>query len=76
MSDAAFPSARTTPGAYKVALQNKFKDVDFAQNIYFFDGAPGTKVAITSSAPNAQAAMLDPLFDRCAAKVVTGAIAQ
>jgi hypothetical protein len=69
VSDVAFTSSLETKG-YKVTIRNKIKDVEFAQALYFFDNKTGTKIVITSSASSAQAAKLDPLFDRCVAQSV------
>lgn len=72
VSDAPFASVFVN--GYKMTVRNKIKDVEFGQTLYFFDGKPGTKVVITTSALSAQAAKLDLLFDRCLADLFTGAL--
>ncbi|MEY2574061.1 MAG: hypothetical protein QOJ87_2274 [Verrucomicrobiota bacterium] len=69
VSDATFSAILTNPG-YRVGFRNKIKDLEFSQVIYFFDADPGTKLAITTSAPNAQAPQLEPLFDDSVGKLV------
>ena len=73
VSDEGFRSHLMAAGGYKVKLSNKIKDVEFVQAIYFFDGKPGTKVAITTSVAAAQASQLDSVFDRCVASLLSGA---
>jgi len=62
VSDVTFSALLKNPG-YRVGFRNKIKDMEFSQVIYFFDADPGTKIAITTSVPNAQAPQLERLFD-------------
>jgi hypothetical protein len=59
-----FTTDSKTP-AYKVKLQNKVKDTDVGQTMYFFQGAGDKKIIITCIAPVELQAQLEPLFDAC-----------
>jgi hypothetical protein len=61
---AEFTSDSKTP-AYKVKLQNKVKDTDVGQTMYFFQGPEDKKIVITCTAPAQFEAQLEPLFDDC-----------
>jgi hypothetical protein len=61
---AEFTTDSKTP-AYKVKLQNKGKDVDLAQTMYFFQGPEDKKIIVTCTAPVELQAQLEPLFDAC-----------
>ena len=50
LSDAEFVTDGKMTGR-KVKLQNKMKDIDLAQTMYFFEGANGRKVIVTCTAP-------------------------
>ncbi len=64
LSDSEFVTDAKAIG-HKVKLQNKMKDVDLAQTMYFFDGTDGRKVIVTCTAPGKFGSDLDPLFDDC-----------
>ena len=51
--------------AHKVKLQNKMKEIDLAQTMYFFEGTNGRKIIVTCTAPAKQGGDLEPLFDDC-----------
>jgi hypothetical protein len=51
--------------AHKVKLQNKMKDIDLAQTMYFFDAPNGKKIIVTCTSPAKYAADLEGLFDDC-----------
>jgi len=51
--------------AYKVKLQKRTNNVDFAQTMYFFDGPGNKKIVVTCTAPAQFEAQLEPLFDGC-----------
>jgi hypothetical protein len=61
---AEFTTDSKTP-AYKVKLQNKGKDVDLAQTMYFFQGPGDKKIIVTCTAPVELQAQLESLFDAC-----------
>jgi hypothetical protein len=61
---AEFATDSKTP-AYKVKLQNKLKDADVGQTIYFFQGPGDKKIIVTCTAPVELQAQLEPLFDAC-----------
>lgn len=50
---------------HKVRLQNKMQGAEFAQTMYFFDGAGGRKIIVTCTAPQKVSEELAPLFDDC-----------
>ena len=64
LSDAKFITNGKMTG-YKVKLQNKIKDIDLAQTMYFFEDANRRKIIVTCTAPAKFGADLDPLFDEC-----------
>jgi hypothetical protein len=64
LTDAEFATDAKATG-HKVKLQNKVKELDLAQTMYFFEGADGRKVIVTCTAPAKYAADLDSLFDDC-----------
>ena len=64
VSDAPFAADSGSPG-FKTAFSNKFKDLEVAQAMYFFDGPAGRKILITTTAPAIHGAELEPLFDAC-----------
>ena len=49
VSDSEFATDAKTP-AYKLRLQNKMKNVDLVQFMYFFDGAAAGKIIVTCTA--------------------------
>ena len=49
----------------KVSLKSKNNALELGQSMYFFEGRPGQKIVITSTAPLNQHAELEPLFDSC-----------
>jgi hypothetical protein len=59
-----FTTDSKTP-AYKVKLQNKVKDADVGQTMYFFQGPGDKKIIVTCTAPVELQAQLEPLFDAC-----------
>ncbi len=64
LSDTAFVPA-TNAASYKVTFQNRMKDVDLRQLMYFFAGPAGKKIVVTTTATAAQGPELEPLFDGC-----------
>ena len=64
LNDSAFVTDAKATG-HKVKLQNKVKDIDLAQTMYFFEGADGRKIIVTCTAPAKFAGDLDSLFDDC-----------
>ena len=64
LSDAEF-STDAKAVSYKLKFQNKVKDSELMQTMYFFEGQPGRKIAVTCTAPLKQGPELDPLFDEC-----------
>ncbi len=64
IGDAEFATDTKTP-AYKLKLQNKYKDTALAQFMYLFGGASGKKIIVTCTAPSEHALELEPLFDQC-----------
>jgi hypothetical protein len=61
---AEFTTDSKTP-AYKVKLQNKVKDTDVGQTMYFFESPGNKKIVVTCTAPAQFEAQLEPLFDAC-----------
>jgi hypothetical protein len=59
-----FMTDSKTP-AYKVKLQNKVKDADVGQTMYFFQRPGDKKIIVTCTAPVELQAQLEPLFDAC-----------
>ena len=59
-----FPTDTKIP-AYKVKLQNRTKNVDLAQTMYFFEGPGDKKIVVTCTAPAELESGLEPLFDGC-----------
>ena len=64
LSDAEF-STNAKVASYKLKFQNKVKDSELMQTMYFFEGQSGRKIAVTCTAPLKQGPELDPLFDEC-----------
>ena len=64
LSDVDFVTDAKTTG-HKVKVQNKVKDLDLAQTMYFFDGTDGRKVIVTCTAPAEFGPDLDSVFDGC-----------
>ena len=64
VSDGEFVTDSKVPG-HKVKFQNKIKDVDLSQTLYFFDGGDGRKIIVTCTTPAKFSDDLNPLFDDC-----------
>ncbi len=64
LSDTEFSTDAKTTG-YKLKFQNKIKEADLIQTMYFFEGQPGRKVVVTCTAPLKVGPELDSLFDSC-----------
>lgn len=64
LNDATFVTDAKATG-HKVKLQNKMKDIELAQTMYFFDGADGRKIIVTCTAPAKFGGDLDSVFDDC-----------
>ena len=64
LTDAKFATDSNAP-SYKVKFQNKTKDTDLMQTMYFFEGRADQKIAVTCTAPLKQGPELESLFDAC-----------
>lgn len=64
LSEAEFVTNGKMTG-HKVKLQNKTKDIELAQTMYFFEDTNGRKIIVTCTAPAKFGSDLDPLFDDC-----------
>ena len=63
-TDVPFARNSGAPGL-KIGLRRRIKELDLIQGFYVFDGKPGHKIAITTSAPAKQSAEIEPLLEDC-----------